>query len=178
MSEKIRNKMGRGFKNRIVLMVISGVCITAIILTMAFFIVYIVNRYNASDNIEVGISIIVTLILAGLIAALTLALRELFKDKDDYRREVNKILRRFSDEVVVANEGVEFDYPSSLVADFKQLIKFSQNLSKPIVYIEKPDRAQFYILCDNVVYKYEIKKPELNTVEEKKPEAKTLVKKK
>jgi len=109
----------------------------------------------------------VTLLLGALAAAIVMSVRELAAENrinvasDSYRRSVGKILRKFSDEVVVARHT---EFPSGTtkipVTNFRELIKFSQHLSKPIIFAEiEPDtHGLFYILCDNMVYQYEVKK--------------------
>ena len=101
----------------------------------------------------------ITLLLGILITGLILAVRELLKDSDNYKRAINKILSRFKDEVVTANFAeLPPDRIRNSVINFKELLKFSQHLSKPIIFVEKEDFGLFYILCDDMIYQYELKK--------------------
>jgi len=103
----------------------------------------------------------VTLLLAGLIAAFMLSRVGLRTDRDPYKKTVNGILHKYRDDVAVAR-FVDFpkETAQTTVENFKELLKFSQHLGKPIIFAEKDPGSVgvFYILCDQVVYQYEVRK--------------------
>ena len=83
-------------------------------------------------------------------------MRRLTLDPDEFRRTVKKYIRKFNDDVVIADGNVQLGSNTVKVKDFKDLIKFSQNLCKPIVYTEGDKSGLFYIICDDVIYNFEV----------------------
>lgn len=105
----------------------------------------------------VSITLLCALLFVGIIGAL----RELLKEKDDYKRAVNGILRRFADEIVMAEDGAGLpDNPVTGVKSFKELIKFSQMMSKPVVCLEAEAVTTFYIACDGTLYTFSVERKE------------------
>jgi len=101
-------------------------------------------------------------LLVALVAISVLSIREMTLDGDRFKRTVNRITRKHSNDVVMAATFPELKNDTVVeVKNFKELIKFSQNLCKPIVYTENHDSGLFYIICDNMVYQYEVKKDKL-----------------
>jgi len=98
-------------------------------------------------------------IMIALITLLVVSCRRLFTDPDEYKRNINHITRKYYNDIVMIKSKYVMPNTAIEVDNFKELLKFSQNLSKPIVCAESSQATAFYILCDDVMYKYEIAKP-------------------
>jgi len=105
---------------------------------------------------HIGATVAIILITAALIAGLTYSLKKLFMEKDGYKRELKAIFRKYGDEIVMAAASARL--PDGVISDvksFKELVKLSQIMFKPIVAIERESISIFYIQCDGTLYKYQ-----------------------
>ena len=80
--------------------------------------------------------------------------------KNDYKQELNRILRLCQDKIVEASTNPIADASNIVdVKDFGEMIKVSEELFKPILYwYSDNDEAEFSVISNNMVYRYILKK--------------------
>lgn len=81
--------------------------------------------------------------------------------KNEYRQELNRILRLCQDKIVQVSIPVENKNERIIdVKDFGEIIKVSEELFKPILYwnAKDKDEACFSVVSNNITYRYILKK--------------------
>lgn len=81
--------------------------------------------------------------------------------KNEYRQELNRILRLCQDKIVQVSTPVENKNERIIdVKDFGEIIKVSEELFKPILYWNSKDKdeACFSVVSNNITYRYILKK--------------------
>ena len=81
--------------------------------------------------------------------------------RNGYRQELNKILRICEEKIVQVSSDPALEKESILdVKEFGEIIKVSEELFKPILYWynEVNEEAYFYVLCDEMIYRYVLKR--------------------
>lgn len=81
--------------------------------------------------------------------------------RNEYRRELNKILKLCQDKIVQVN--TRFDTKGAKVIevnDFSEIIKLSEELYKPILYynLKEVEESWFYVISNTEIYRYILKK--------------------
>lgn len=85
------------------------------------------------------------------------------KIKNEYRQELNRILRLCQDKIVQVSTQIDIRNEKIIdVKDFGEIIKVSEELFKPILYWSAKDKeeAWFYVVSNNVTYRYILKNGE------------------
>ncbi len=80
--------------------------------------------------------------------------------RNDYRIELNKILRLCQDKIVQVSNKIEVNQTNVIdVKDFGEIIKLSEELFKPILYWTdtEEDESWFCVVSNNVSYRYILK---------------------
>lgn len=80
--------------------------------------------------------------------------------KNEYRQELNKILRICQDKIVQTKSRPEVDMKNTVeVKDFAEMIKVSEELFKPILYWtdNEKEEAWFIVMSNQVIYRYILK---------------------
>lgn len=91
------------------------------------------------------------------IFGLSYALRQYLTEKDEYRRELNKILKKYSDVIVIMAKPVNSTkYEIEQVAQFQELLKLAANLNKHIRCFYDEKIAEFCVIDNGFVYIYEL----------------------
>lgn len=81
--------------------------------------------------------------------------------RNGYRQELNKILRICEEKIVqVSSDPVTGKENVIDVKDFGEMIKVSEELFKPILYwyCEEDEEAHFYVLSDDMTYRFVLEK--------------------
>ncbi len=81
--------------------------------------------------------------------------------KNDYRRELNRMLRLCQDRIVEVKDKVDIKQENIIdVKDFGEIIKVSEELFKPILYWEskEKDEAWFSVMSHEITYRFVFKK--------------------
>lgn len=81
--------------------------------------------------------------------------------KNEYRQEINRILRLCQDKIVQVKSQPDIDIDKLIeVKDFGELVKLSEELYKPVLFWEDRDRSEswFIVMSNNTVYRHIIKK--------------------
>ena len=89
--------------------------------------------------------------------------KEIKNIKNEYKLELNRILKACQDKIVKVNRKMEVDNSKTIdVNDFVELIKLSEELFKPILYWNSDDEkeAWFCVISSNVTYRFILKKYE------------------
>lgn len=81
--------------------------------------------------------------------------------RNDFKLELNRILKSCQDRIVVVKNKVEVEGNDIIdVKSFVELIKLSEELFKPILYWspeEEENEAQFYVMSNKIAYRYILK---------------------
>ena len=81
--------------------------------------------------------------------------------RNDFKLELNRILKSCQDRIVVVKNKVEIEGNDIIdVKSFVELIKLSEELFKPILYWspdEEENEAQFYVISNKIAYRYILK---------------------
>ena len=83
------------------------------------------------------------------------------KTKNEFRQELNRILRLCQDKIVQVSSNLEVDTTNVIdVKDFGEIVKVSEELFKPILYWISPrnDEAWFTVMSHGLTYRYILKK--------------------
>lgn len=81
--------------------------------------------------------------------------------KNEFRQELNRILRLCQDKIVKVSNNIDINKTSIIdVKDFGEVMKLSEELFKPILYwySNEKEEAWFYVMSNHVTYRYILKK--------------------
>lgn len=81
--------------------------------------------------------------------------------KNEYKQEVNRILRLCQDKIVKLDTKLQYNEENVIkVKDFGEIVKLSEELFKPILYWEdkEHEEAHFMVMSNNVIYRFVLKK--------------------
>ena len=81
--------------------------------------------------------------------------------KNDFKLELNRILKSCQDRIVVVKNKVELERENTVdVKDFGELIKLSEELFKPILYWISDDEkeANFSVVSNKINYRFILRK--------------------
>lgn len=120
---------------------------------------YISKEYsvNGGTNIFVIIIDIIVIIVAISILSQLMKTKTVNRVKNEFRLELNRILKICQDKIVkVSNKP--HDDPESIVyvKDFGEIVKVSEELFKPILYFldNEKQEAYFSVMTGNTIYRY------------------------
>ena len=83
------------------------------------------------------------------------------KTRNEFRMELNRILRLCQDKIVQVSSKMEVDTTNVIdVKDFGEIVKVSEELFKPILYwiSSRDDEAWFTVMSHGVTYRYILRK--------------------
>lgn len=81
--------------------------------------------------------------------------------KNEYKIELNRILKECEEKIVEVNDKIDTDRQNLIdVIDFNEVIKLSEELSKPILYWnnENLEESWFCVIGDKILYRYILKR--------------------
>ena len=105
-----------------------------------------------------GIFFIISIAVLQYITTKTVAMN---KTRNEFRQELNRILRLCQDKIVQVSSNLDVDTTNVIdVKDFGEILKVSEELFKPILYWISPrnDEAWFTVMSHGVTYRYILKK--------------------
>jgi hypothetical protein len=80
-------------------------------------------------------------------------IRKLTLEKDESRREVKRILKKYEDEIIVLARPADLTvYKTIQVFQFRELLKLSVNYNKHILCYFDDERAEFFAISDGNAY--------------------------
>lgn len=109
------------------------------------------------------LSIVLDIISIAILRYVCCRTRPMNKIKNEYRQELNRILRLCQDKIVQVSTQIDIRNEKIIdVKDFGEIIKVSEELFKPILYWSAKDKeeAWFYVVSNNVTYRYILKNGE------------------
>jgi len=84
-------------------------------------------------------------------------IRQLTMEKDAQRREVKRILKTYSDEIIISLIPIDLSgYKAMPVFQFRDLLKLAMNMNKCILCFHNEEKAEFCVVADGYVYCYNI----------------------
>ena len=102
-------------------------------------------------------TVLMALGIGGTMAVMIVALRQLFREQDEYRRTVKKIQRKYGSDVVKASMQPDVEGLKRIdLNDFEDILKFSLNLGKPVVRYDTEESTVYYIICDDYIYMHTV----------------------
>ena len=107
------------------------------------------------------INIIILLISIYTIYYIRNKTKILYSIKNDFKLELNRILKSCQDRIIIVKNKVELEQDSTIdVKDFGELIKLSEELYKPILYwiSEDNEEAWFSVISNKINYRFILKK--------------------
>lgn len=111
--------------------------------------------------VGIVISIILVVIAIIIIRYITKKTSSINHIRNEYRQELNRILRLCQDKIVQVSTQIDIKNERIIdVKDFGEIIKVSEELFKPILYWSAKDReeAWFSVVSNNITYRYILKK--------------------
>ncbi|MCL2797682.1 MAG: DUF5305 family protein [Firmicutes bacterium] len=117
------------------------------------------RTFQLADNPFHNIALpLFALLAVGFAITLMFSIKKLIMSTDPYKRAVNEIIKRFGNEIVMADAGAALpsESPVTDVIDFKELTKLSQFEQKPVICLSSETSTLFYIQSGNMLYKYEL----------------------
>lgn len=121
-----------------------------------------------SDLIKTNKTVMSYIVIANIITFIIICflLRKLFTftNKTEYERELNKILKNYDD--IIVNTSTILDvskYKLIEIDEFKEILNLSRELLLPIMNYEmkKDEETWFYVLKDDILYRYIVSKEKL-----------------
>ena len=124
---------------------------------------YISRKYVQSEKLNKSSLVVnVVLFIIGLgIFAYSLILKPANIVRNEYRQELNRILRLCQDKIIKVSQNPNLEQIKTVdVNDFGEIVKASEELFKPILYWfnDKTDEAEFSVISNDVIYRYILKK--------------------
>lgn len=113
---------------------------------------------NSVSKVVSGIFFVVSIALLYYIKTNTVAMN---KTRNEFRLELNRILRLCQDKIVQVSSNLDVDTTNLIdVKDFGEIVKVSEELFKPILYwiSSRDDEAWFTVMSNGVTYRYILKK--------------------
>ena len=115
---------------------------------------------DLSEKVSISINIIIIILAVLWLRHILLNTRNSNIVRNAFKLELNRILKSCEDKLVKVNKKVDVTGKEIIeVKDFGELIKLSEELFKPILYWNNSEKeeAEFFILIDNLIYRYELK---------------------
>ena len=123
-------------------------------------------------NKTVMIYIVAANIITFIIICLLLKKLFMFTNKSEYERNLNKILKNYDDIIVNTSTIIDVNkYKLIEINEFKEILNLSRELLLPIMnYKVSYKETWFYVIKDDILYRYIISDNTLELVEFKKDE--------
>lgn len=125
---------------------------------------YVKSSYGATTIVSILLIVIYSLII---ILAIIWLLHLLLKTKttnilkNEYKLELNKILKYCGDKIVKLSQPVDLTNKEVIeVKDFGEIIKLSEELYKPVLYWSSSEKeeAEFFVITNTIIYRYKLKR--------------------
>lgn len=120
-----------------------------------------VQKAESVSNIQKIIVTCVTLASLGLIIFILFRTTNSNSVKNEYKVELNKILKGCEEKIVEVSQKVETEGQNLVdVREFEEIIKVSEELFKPILFWnnEKEEESWFCVLGTNIIYRFILKR--------------------
>lgn len=133
------------------------------------------NKVYESDLVKTNKTVMGYIVVANIIvfAIICILLRKLFMftNKSEYDRTLGKILKDYDDIIVNTSTILDVEkYKLIEIEEFKEILNLSRELLLPIMNYEvlKGKETWFYVIKDDILYRYVISDVKLNVKKDKK----------
>lgn len=107
-------------------------------------------------NNEIIISLFFTVLLT---VSIILLVKELFEDKDKYRVQVNKIIKKYNSILIGVDSIPKLSDKEIIITNyFNDLINIELELKKPVYYIRKNNTCDFILMTKDEAYVFMMKR--------------------
>jgi hypothetical protein len=101
------------------------------------------------------VCILLALWIAANVAGIYYGARRPADADSSYRREVERILHRYSDEIIVPSQPVDLSgYAAVHLLKFQEILNLAINLNKCILCAHDGEKAEFCVIADGFLYLY------------------------
>lgn len=112
---------------------------------------------------EIKRTVAAVVIIVSVILILVLKIKTVDNNiiKNEYKIELNRILKECEEKIVEVNDKIDTDRQNLIdVIDFNEVVKLSEELSKPILYWsnENLEESWFCVIGDKILYRYILKR--------------------
>ncbi len=117
-----------------------------------------------NNKLVMSYIVIANLVIFGIICYLIKKIF-VFKKKTEYEKEINKLLRNYDDIIVNTSTSIDIEkYKIIEIEEFKEILNLSRELLLPIMNYEilKGKETWFYVIKDEILYRYIISESLLN----------------
>jgi len=91
------------------------------------------------------------------LAALVWSVVMFIKDDDEGESQIMQILKKYSDNLVMTDSAIDFSNSNTVeVKDFKEMLKLSAWLTKPIIYCAESLDVDFMLAAEDFTYVYSV----------------------
>lgn len=123
---------------------------------------YVKNSYTTTIVSAMLITIYVLIILLAIIWLLHLLLKTKTTNilKNEYKLELNKILKYCGDKIVKLSQPMDLTNKEVIeVKDFGEIIKLSEELYKPVLYWASTEKEEsdFFVITNTIIYRFKLK---------------------
>jgi hypothetical protein len=121
----------------------------------------LVKSDDDSSQIKAGVITITMVVAVILLVLIILNTENNNTIKNEYKLELNKILKESDEKIVEVNNKIEIEEHNLVdVKEFNEIIKVSEELSKPVLYWndENNEESWFCVIGNNIGYRYILKR--------------------
>lgn len=110
---------------------------------------------------KTAIAIYAILILVSVLCLVYIVSKTRSKNilRNGYKAELNRILKSCDEKIVKLSRSFDLEGKELIeVKDFGELIKLSEELFKPVLYWETPEKetAEFFVIIHNMIYRFKL----------------------
>lgn len=120
--------------------------------------------WTTKTTIELSIAVLLLIVCIILTCELINFIKRATSKKNYYNEKLLKILREYDRIIVIARGGYESNYVREVVKvdSFDDLLKYKQELQKPIIYSRVNDvKSEFIVEGEKSIYKYVMKEADM-----------------
>ena len=115
------------------------------------------------NSLMLTIALIFAVIALLLIGALVTEVLKRRSSESKYERYIRKLLRDYDSYITESKEGnYSTNKPVIKVDSFKELLDVRNNMEKAIIYIKVDENTSKFIIIDNEIYEYVVKREEMD----------------
>ena len=115
------------------------------------------------DKTTIYIPILIVLSLLSLLLSSISIKKLLFNpNRDNYQKYLDKTKKEYAEFIVKTSSMIDLKkFKVVLIDDFDELVNLSSTLTLPIMLFEQKSNSKFYILKEDIIYIYNIRKKDL-----------------
>ena len=125
----------------------------------------VINLTERTTELTLPIIILFVAVFSGSIFGLCHTLKRLMADPNEYFRELNDLLKKYSNEIVASPSLDLSHYTILTVHEFDELLKLAVNLNSHIMCCHNEKQASFATIVKKYAYMYTITNPEIENIQ-------------